>query len=244
MTRRLAICAFVVVAAITAKNASAQNAGDMINIFGALVRGAIVEHARVEWSRLSPNEISCVDEALQQQGSSVGAMVQNGVLPTDPGVSNIRSGCRRSTTSISPDVANAVDIETLSSKPTFDCTNARTLTAQVMCRDQAGAATDWDLISAYWARYFSLAPGEREAFDEAQQHWLDFLNRTCPKAQNPQKCLLWLYHKRTAEYRSKLEGDAFAESRLSPEHHARIQQSLIAKGFLEDRPDGKFGSVR
>jgi uncharacterized protein YecT (DUF1311 family) len=243
MIRSLAICVVVLVAAITAKNASGQNAGDMMTLFGALVRGAIVEHARIEWSKLSPNEISCVDGALQQQGLSVGTMIQNGIIPTDPQVSSIRSGCRKSTASISPSNPNDVDIDDLSSKPTFDCTNVRSLTGRVMCRDQAGPAADWDINAAYWARYFSLPQDEREAFDEAQQRWLDFLNRTCPKVQNPQQCVLAAYHKRAAEYRLRLEGDAAAESRLSPRQHALIQKSLVTMGFLDDGPDGRFGPI-
>ena len=111
-----------------------------------------------------------------------------------------------------------------------------------MCFDEAGASTDWDLTSAYWARYFSLPEGERQSFDQGQQDWLDSLNRKCPKAQNPQQCVLAAYHSRAASYRSKLVGDALAESRLSPQQHARIQQSLVNSGYLNDSPDGKFGS--
>ena len=227
----------------TAKNASAQNAGDVIGLFGALMRAAIVDHARVQWSKLSPNEASCVDDALQQQGASVGAMIQNGIIPTDQRLSNIRSGCRKSIASISPGSANAVDIDNLSSKPTFDCTNVRSLTAQVMCRDRTGAAADWDLSSAYWARYFSLSQGDRQAFDQAQQHWLEFLNRTCPRTQNPGQCVLAAYRKRAAGYRTQLGGDALAEARLTPEQHAKIQQSLIGLGLLADTADGEFGSI-
>jgi clan AA aspartic protease (TIGR02281 family) len=100
-----------------------------------------------------------------------------------------------------------------------------------------------DLASAYWARYFSLRTDEREAFDQAQQRWLHFLNEMCPRASNPQLCILTAYHKRAAGYRTQLKGDALAESRLTPEQHARIQQSLVAAGFLPDQPDGEFGPI-
>jgi putative peptidoglycan binding protein len=42
--------------------------------------------------------------------------------------------------------------------------------------------------------------------------------------------------------RSRLAGDALAESRLSLEQHARIQQTLIDMGHLTDSADGEFGS--
>ena len=84
MGRALAICLFALLAITTSRNAAAQNAGDAMNLFGAIMRAAIVDHARVEWSKLPPNETSCMDEALQRQGYSVGAIIQNGVLPTDP----------------------------------------------------------------------------------------------------------------------------------------------------------------
>ena len=40
---------------------------------------------------------------------------------------------------------------------------------------------------------------------------------------------------------SPARGRRTRESRLTPEQHARIQQSLAAGGFLDDKPDGEFG---
>ena len=112
-----------------------------------------------------------------------------------------------------------------------------------MCLDQAGASADWDLVTAYWARYFTLPEGQRQIFDQAQQDWLNSLNQKCPRARNPRECVLTAYHRRAAAYRSQLVGDALAESSLTPEQHAKIQQSLIAFGFLEGEADGEFGSI-
>ena len=61
-------------------------------------------------------------------------------------------------------------------------------------------------------------------------------------ARNPRECVLTAYHRRAAGYRSQLVGDALAGSRLTPEQHAKIQQSLIAFGFLDGEADGEFGS--
>ena len=128
-------------------------------------------------------------------------------------------------------------------KPTFDCSRARSLTAQTLCSDRAGASADWSLITAYWSLYFTLPESQREGFDQAHQDCLQALNQRCPRAQNPRECVLGAYDKRAAAYRSQLVGDALAESHLTPEQHARIQQSLAAFGFLDGEIDGEFGSV-
>src|ERR1700722_2731539 len=243
MGRIVAICFFAALATVTARSAFSQNAGDMINLFGAMMRAAIVDHARTEWSKISPDQSSCIEEALQQQGYSVGVMIQNGIAPTDPRMSPDRAGCRRSTVASSPPSANDVDIQNLSSTPTFDCAKGRTLTAHIICLDRVGASADWDLTSAYWARYFSLGQDDRHAFEQAQERWLDGLNQVCRRSQNQRECVLAAYRKRAAGYRSQLDGDAVAEAHLSPEQHAQIQQSLIAQGFMDDKPDGEFGAI-
>jgi uncharacterized protein len=190
---------------------------------------------------------------LRQQGSSIGVLIQNGIVPNDPRIAGVRFNCRAAALSppntppnagpAEPPNSNIVDIGKLSEKPTFDCNNARSLTARTMCFDRAGASADWDLITAYWARYFSLPESEREAFDKAQQDWLNSLNRSCPRAPNPPQCVLAAYHKRASGYRSQLTGEALAESRLTPEQHGKIQQSLAATGMLAGDVDGEFGSV-
>jgi uncharacterized protein len=237
--------AFVCVLLLLSSTGSfAQNAGDLINLFSNIMRGAIVDHARVEWSKITPPQASCIEEVLQRQGHSIGGLIQNGVAPGDPRVSSIRFGCR--TVTVPPPAPNAtpIDAENLSAKPTFDCTKGRSLTAHVICLDQEGAAADWELSSAYWARYFSLPESDQRSFDEARQRWLEASNQICrARAQNQRECVLSAYRKRTTAYRSQLDGDALAETRLSPEQHAQIQKSLIALGLLDDSADGEFGSM-
>jgi len=223
--------------------AFAQNANDFIRMFGGIVQQALIQAARLEWHRLPPNELSCIDQGLRHQGATVDALASRGVLPSDQRLFELRLSCRTSAAPLSSASTSDVDIENLSSKPTFDCARARSLTARVVCLDQAGAAADWDLISAYWARYFSLVETDRQTFDQAQQTWLDSLNQTCSRVQNPQQCVLSAYHKHAAVYRSQLEGDALAESRLTPQQRAEIQQSLVALGLLDDKPDGEFGAI-
>jgi uncharacterized protein len=224
---------------LLSESALAQNVNDFLTMFGGVVQQAMRQAAQAEWQRVPPSETTCIDAALQQQGSSVGVLIQNGIVPNDPRVSSFRAGCRTVT---GPLTSPPPDIQNLSSTPTFDCARARSLTARVVCLDQAGAAADWDLSSAYWARYFSIPESDRQVFDQAPQAWLDSLNQKCPTAQNQQQCVLLGYHKRAASYRSQLQGDALAESHLSPEQHAQIQQGLIALGVLNDTSDGEFGS--
>jgi len=62
-------------------------------------------------------------------------------------------------------------------------------------------------------------------------------------------CLINAYRARAAVLRSKLSGDALAESQLSPEQHVKLQDALAEKGFLRPdqidsgNPDGKFGPI-
>ena len=179
--------------------------------------------------KVSANQTACIEGALRQQGTSIGGLIQNGIAPNDPRIAGIRVDCRTAALSPSNVVPNApVAAANISEKPTFDCGNARSLTARTMCLDQAGASADWDLITAYWARYFTLPEDQRQGFDGAHLDWLNALNQRCPRAQNPRECVLTAYQRRAAGYRSQLVGDALAESRLTPEQHAKIQQSLIA----------------
>ena len=234
----------------TSKQANAQNARDIINLFNNMMHDAVVNQTRNEWSKLSQNETSCIDQTLQQQGYSVKFAIQNGILPNNPQIAGIRNSCRTSIASLPPPSITAPQVQQLSSKPTFDCSKARSATARIICIDQAGANADWDLISAYWARYGSISEDGQRAFDQAQQDWLDALKQSCRlNAQQgtflapQQQCVLDAYRRRAAAYRSQLRGDALDESRLSPEQHAEVQQSLIGLGLLSDTADGEFGAL-
>jgi len=62
-------------------------------------------------------------------------------------------------------------------------------------------------------------------------------------------CVINAYRARAAVLRSKLTGDALAESQLSPEQHAQLQQTLAEKGFLRVEQigngthDAEFGPI-
>jgi hypothetical protein len=178
MGKKLFIFSTFFLALSTSNLALAQTPGGLMNMFTAIMGAALVNNARIEWSKLRSDETSCIEQELRQRGASIDKLIQNGIVPNDPRVAGIRYECRTAALTppyIAPNTPSIItnpgptDIENLSKHPTFDCSRARNLTARTMCSDEAGASADWDLITAYWARYFSLAEEERESFDKAQQ---------------------------------------------------------------------------
>jgi hypothetical protein len=82
---RKALAGYIVLIAVATSNqALAQNAGDVFNMFNNIMRAGIADRARTEWSKLPQNESSCIDAALQQQGYSIGTLIQSGIAPNDP----------------------------------------------------------------------------------------------------------------------------------------------------------------
>ena len=136
----------------------------------------------------------------------------------------------------------------LSSKPSFDCAEAQNSVAFIICADRDGALADWDLNSAGLALKGLLDRGDRQFFDQDEIFWVRALASVCALPADPARismkhksCVIRSYHKRAELYRRELDGDALAESKLTPEDHARIQNALLALGLLQDRADGKFG---
>jgi hypothetical protein len=74
--------------------AFAQSGSDIINIFGGLVQTAINQAIQAEWRKLSPAEISCIDENLRQRGTSIGQLAQQGFNPNDVRLADVRRLCR------------------------------------------------------------------------------------------------------------------------------------------------------
>jgi hypothetical protein len=159
--------------------------------------------------------------------------------------------------------------------PSFDCTHGiNSVLAIILCSVPEAAQADWDLVSAYWA--FSTDDRDQSAFSQsmnqrcalprqetaeervgrafAQEVGRRIWSYTPPVpgpqsiTQNHVRCVIAAFHNRAAMLRSKLKGDALAESKLSPEEHIDIQAALIRKGFLRNRfrdyganDDGQFG---
>lgn len=82
----------------------AQNANDVINLFGVIAQSAIAQKTQAEWRKLSQSELACVNQNLRQRGSDLGAVIQQGIVPSDARISDVRAACRSSTVqSNSPD---------------------------------------------------------------------------------------------------------------------------------------------
>jgi peptidoglycan hydrolase-like protein with peptidoglycan-binding domain len=233
--------------------AFAQNPNDFIRMFGGFVQSTIIQATQAEWNRLPPNELACIDQALQQQRTTVQALIQRGVMPTDGRLNALRSNCRTQVgqqAGQSPNGAPAQDGAFNPSEPTFDCGQASSPLPRLICSSDEAKRADWELAIASWSRYYTLNESDRSTFWTDQTDWLHSLNSTCRLAnQNSTfarqqiSCVINSYREHAAAYRSQLKGDALTESKTSPEQLAKIQQELIALGFLHDKADAEFGAL-
>jgi peptidoglycan hydrolase-like protein with peptidoglycan-binding domain/uncharacterized protein YecT (DUF1311 family) len=138
----------------------------------------------------------------------------------------------------------------LSDKASIDCTKAGSTVAKILCGSRDGAKADWDLNSTLWALAGTLAGAPQKAFDQDQIRWRSWLNSKCLQpqsggsdiSQEQQRCVIDEFHSRADKLRSQLTGDGLTESKLTPEQHAQIQESLIARDLLRSPADGEFGS--
>jgi hypothetical protein len=87
--------------------ALAQNINDLLTIFGGEKQRA-ARQAQVEWRRLPPAELVCIDQRLRRKGSSVDALVRRGVKPSAVRLIEIRSSCRQFVEGVQTDTAPAV----------------------------------------------------------------------------------------------------------------------------------------
>jgi tetratricopeptide (TPR) repeat protein len=230
----------------------AQNAPDMLRLFGGLMQGAIIEGAKAEWRKIRPHELVCIKSELQRKGTSTAALAQQGMFPTDGRLAGIRTGCASMPVSapISTTAQPVIPItpQALSATPTYDCAKARSGSGRILCMDPAGAGADWRMSAVYWANLFSLPEAGRDAFKRSHEDWLQSVNRNCQLLSDqvsypPQqtRCVLRAFRTRTDAYRLRLRGDALAESNLSPEQRAELQSALGALGIFDGDADGEFG---
>ena len=105
---RFAFGAFILIAVIEATNpALAQNINDLLTIFGGEKQRA-ARQAQVEWRRLPPAEMACIDQRLRRKGSSVEALVRRGVKPSAGRLIELRSSCRQFVEGVQTDTAPAL----------------------------------------------------------------------------------------------------------------------------------------
>src|SRR5215467_1568234 len=55
---------------------------------------ATVQATQAAWANLPSKEVGCINDALYQQGVSLEALMQRGVLPSDSRLANERSNCQ------------------------------------------------------------------------------------------------------------------------------------------------------
>src|SRR5258708_2546463 len=78
----------------SASSALAQGPDDFLRTFGTVTQPATVQATQAAWANLPSEEARCVNDALYQQGGSVEALIERGVLPSDPRLANERSNCQ------------------------------------------------------------------------------------------------------------------------------------------------------
>jgi len=98
MKRRLALVGFL--AALISADAQAQ----IGNIFGTPVTAS----ARSAWGQLPSQLLSCIDRALQQQGSSVDNLIRQNTYPNSPQYRNVVGTCEQSLRPKIEDASQAV----------------------------------------------------------------------------------------------------------------------------------------
>ena len=93
--RASAICLLIGLGfAVTASPSVAQNARDVMNIFGAIMQSAVVQTTQAEWKKLPRAKLSCVDETLRQRGINLQALISSGITPSDTRISDVLGSCR------------------------------------------------------------------------------------------------------------------------------------------------------
>src|SRR5215510_6748009 len=79
----------------SASSALAQGPDEFLRSFGTITQPATVQATQAAWAKLPSTQVGCINGALHQQGGSVEALIQRGVLPSDPRLANERSNCQK-----------------------------------------------------------------------------------------------------------------------------------------------------
>jgi TonB family protein len=69
-------------------------------MFGTMAQFAIVQAAQAAWGKVSAKESACINEVLKHRGTSVEALIQRGVMPSDPRIADLRSSCPTQTSQL------------------------------------------------------------------------------------------------------------------------------------------------
>jgi hypothetical protein len=77
----------------------------------------MTQAALAEWRKLPQNEIACIDRALQQRGDSLRSAIQQGIMPSDAQVADVRLTCRNQ---FAPQPSQAMRTDVQTSKYSVD----------------------------------------------------------------------------------------------------------------------------
>ena len=91
----LRLLAGFTIALSVSSSAAAQNANQII---GGLIQTVIIEAAKADWRKVRATELACIEEQLQQQGTSTANLAQQGIFPIDARVAGFRAFCNRAAT--------------------------------------------------------------------------------------------------------------------------------------------------
>ena len=93
MVMPIRLACLCVLQLVLSTSAFAQNVNTFINIFQGVIQGAAIHEAQFQWKKLPPNEIACIDQALHLERASIDDLINRGVMPSDPRLSQLRSNC-------------------------------------------------------------------------------------------------------------------------------------------------------
>jgi Putative peptidoglycan binding domain/Tetratricopeptide repeat len=159
-----------------------------------------------------------MEEQLQQRGLSSSSLAERGVFPTDGSISSIRAGCMKAALPVSPVAAPPVTPSAIPVSPQL-----------------LSAAPTFDCVKAKSSTGRILCgdqAGAKADWDITSAYWATFFSLPLSERDAFKR-----------RHRSRLRGDALAESTMSPEEHAQIQSRLIALGYFDESPDGEFGPL-
>lgn len=131
---------------------------------------------------------------------------------------------------------------------TFDCRADATPLFRLLCRNAAAARADWELNAAANAHAYAAPVPPRAPVARVLEAWQTAVLRRCklrersPPDGRAAACVIAAFRARAAELVADLPPEARDEAALSPAQRARIQEALIALGYLRGVADGQFGA--
>jgi uncharacterized protein len=128
--------------------ASAQNINEILRSLGGIAQQAGQQAALAQWRQLPPNELSCVEQNLRQQGTGVEAYAAHGIFPDDPRFAPLRANCRGR-------------LEQSTAHPSFSCAQARTSDELAICASPELAELDNAVAAGF--QYFKQQNGDASA---------------------------------------------------------------------------------